>query len=416
MAAKNEPKVKLEKIKREPKTELKQEPKQEPKQEAKKEAKHEAKVKPGTNTKLDLDELARRGQAMRLKNEESKRAKREPKTTTKRKRKQRVTAKRRNSSREVMHRPHTLSTEMADFIGEPRLSRPEVVKKIWAYAKENDLLDPSNKKEIVCDAKLQHLLGVQRAKMLQLTTYVNKHVEYAADIKEESAPVKTSPKRQRKVEEKQELKEEKKELKVKTKSSKQEQKKELAASSYLAPSAARVEAVAKSLRLRVNGMFQQRLALEFKTPDLELDQLRFEFVAVPSKPATNELRRPCHAGARENAEGDFESVGEGLFEGLAANASYTVFVEVEGAGHKLRSREISIPQRASPGSWQPHEVQSWALTLRVPEFTQKLAAYNVNGATLLTLGEADLHSFGLAAPFLRRRVSDALKVISAWSI
>eukprot|EP00439_Symbiodinium_sp_Y106_P044299 s1616_g5.t1 len=363
MAAKIEPKVKLEKIKRELKSELKQETKQE----AKKEAKHEVKVKPGTNTKVDLEELARRGHAIRLKNEESKRAKREAKTTTKKKRKQRVTAKRRNSSREVIHRPHTLSTEMADFLGEPRLSRPEVIKKIWAYAKDNDLLDPSNKKEIVCDAKLQQLLRVKRTQMLQLTTHVNQHFEYAADIKEESAPVKGSPKRQRKVEEKQELKEEKKELKVKTKSSKQEQKKELAESSNPAPGAARVEAVAKSLKLRVNGMFQQRLSLEFKTPDLELDQLRFEFVAVPSKPATNELRRPCHAGARENAEGNFESVGEGHLEGLSANASYTVFVEVEGAGHKLRSREISIPQRASPGNWKPHEVQSWALTLRVSE-------------------------------------------------
>ncbi|TAQ91303.1 hypothetical protein B7494_g272 [Chlorociboria aeruginascens] len=58
------------------------------------------------------------------------------------------------------HKQYHLSTPLADLVGEPTLSRPQVVKKIWAYIKERDLQDPSDKRQIICDDKM-HLVFKQ---------------------------------------------------------------------------------------------------------------------------------------------------------------------------------------------------------------------------------------------------------------
>jgi len=41
----------------------------------------------------------------------------------------------------------SLSPQLQEFLGEPELPRTEVVKRIWAYIRENSLQDPSNKKK-----------------------------------------------------------------------------------------------------------------------------------------------------------------------------------------------------------------------------------------------------------------------------
>jgi len=35
------------------------------------------------------------------------------------------------------------------------MSRPQVVKKIWEYVKERNLQNPDDKRQIMCDEKLQ---------------------------------------------------------------------------------------------------------------------------------------------------------------------------------------------------------------------------------------------------------------------
>ncbi|KAG9409460.1 hypothetical protein AC1031_019719 [Aphanomyces cochlioides] len=55
--------------------------------------------------------------------------------------------------------PLTLSEELSDLLGESQLSRPQVVKKLWEYIKENGLQNPENKQEINCDDTLTHLFG-----------------------------------------------------------------------------------------------------------------------------------------------------------------------------------------------------------------------------------------------------------------
>ena len=39
------------------------------------------------------------------------------------------------------------------------MSRPEVVKKIWAYVKLNNLQDPTDRRYIICDDSLKPVFG-----------------------------------------------------------------------------------------------------------------------------------------------------------------------------------------------------------------------------------------------------------------
>lgn len=49
-----------------------------------------------------------------------------------------------------------------------KLSRPQVVKKLWAYIKENELQDPNDKRQIRCDDKLQAVFKQTRVDMFQM--------------------------------------------------------------------------------------------------------------------------------------------------------------------------------------------------------------------------------------------------------
>ena len=42
---------------------------------------------------------------------------------------------------------------------EHELTRTEVVRRLWAYIKAHNLQNPNNKKEILCDEKLELILG-----------------------------------------------------------------------------------------------------------------------------------------------------------------------------------------------------------------------------------------------------------------
>lgn len=57
--------------------------------------------------------------------------------------------------------PLPLSEALVRFFGtgESELSRSEVVKRMWAYIKENNLQDPADKRQVLCDSKLKELLG-----------------------------------------------------------------------------------------------------------------------------------------------------------------------------------------------------------------------------------------------------------------
>ena len=57
------------------------------------------------------------------------------------------------------HVRYRLSPELADVCGKEILSRPQITKALWEYIRANDLQNPDDKREIVCDAKFRSAMG-----------------------------------------------------------------------------------------------------------------------------------------------------------------------------------------------------------------------------------------------------------------
>ncbi|KAL7002774.1 hypothetical protein U1Q18_003930 [Sarracenia purpurea var. burkii] len=73
-------------------------------------------------------------------------------------------------------KPCALSPRLQTFVGVSELARPEVVKKIWAYIRENNLQDPKNKQKILCDEPLRALFRVNSIDMFQMSKALSKHM------------------------------------------------------------------------------------------------------------------------------------------------------------------------------------------------------------------------------------------------
>jgi len=74
-------------------------------------------------------------------------------------------------------KPLTPSDELAAVVGAKPLPRTQVVKKLWAYIKKNDLQDPKAKRMINADAALKAVFGGKaRVDMFEMTKLVNKHL------------------------------------------------------------------------------------------------------------------------------------------------------------------------------------------------------------------------------------------------
>jgi upstream activation factor subunit UAF30 len=71
----------------------------------------------------------------------------------------------------------TPSAELATVVGAAALARTEVVKKLWAYIKKNNLQNPKNKRNIMCDDKLSKVFGKKEVSMFELASLIGKHLK-----------------------------------------------------------------------------------------------------------------------------------------------------------------------------------------------------------------------------------------------
>ena len=63
-----------------------------------------------------------------------------------------------------------LSDELTEFFnGVFEMQRTEVTKEMWVYIKANNLQNPSNKREILCDDKLEKLFKRKKVDMFKMT-------------------------------------------------------------------------------------------------------------------------------------------------------------------------------------------------------------------------------------------------------
>jgi len=74
------------------------------------------------------------------------------------------------------HKEYHLSEPLVDLVEETKLSRPQVVKKIWAHIKANDLQDPSDKRQIRCDEKMQLVFKQDKVHMFTMNKLLGKHL------------------------------------------------------------------------------------------------------------------------------------------------------------------------------------------------------------------------------------------------
>lgn len=77
-------------------------------------------------------------------------------------------------------KPMALSPALSSLLGETQLSRPQTVKKIWAYVKERDLQDPSDKRQIRCDEAMRAVFKQDRVHMFTMNKILNQNL-YAVD-------------------------------------------------------------------------------------------------------------------------------------------------------------------------------------------------------------------------------------------
>jgi upstream activation factor subunit UAF30 len=72
----------------------------------------------------------------------------------------------------------TLSADLEAVTGKGPMPRSEVVKKLWAYIKKNNLQNPKNKRNILADDKLQKVFGGKKeVSMFEMTKLVSAHLK-----------------------------------------------------------------------------------------------------------------------------------------------------------------------------------------------------------------------------------------------
>lgn len=98
-----------------------------------------------------------------------------PKKTAKKKTVKKKTGTRRKSGLTQM--TYTVSPELEEVVGAKKLTRPQIVKKLWVYIKSHKCQDTKNKRMIVPDKKLSEVIGSRPIDMLKLATALNKHIK-----------------------------------------------------------------------------------------------------------------------------------------------------------------------------------------------------------------------------------------------
>lgn len=64
--------------------------------------------------------------------------------------------------------PVRISDPLSALLEVDRLSRPQVVKQLWVYIKANNLQNPNNKKEIMCDDRMRPVFNSDKIDMFKM--------------------------------------------------------------------------------------------------------------------------------------------------------------------------------------------------------------------------------------------------------
>ncbi|KIK81680.1 hypothetical protein PAXRUDRAFT_747023 [Paxillus rubicundulus Ve08.2h10] len=87
-----------------------------------------------------------------------------------------VKKKKRGGAKGGFAKEYTLSDPLSTLVGVERLSRPQVVKKLWEYIHGHELQNPSNKKEIICDDAFRAVFAVDKIDMFRMNKVLGQHL------------------------------------------------------------------------------------------------------------------------------------------------------------------------------------------------------------------------------------------------
>ena len=73
--------------------------------------------------------------------------------------------------------PITPNETLAAVIGPKPVPRTEIVKKLWAYIKKNNLQDKKNKRNVNADDKLMPLFGKKQVTMFEIAKIIGKNAK-----------------------------------------------------------------------------------------------------------------------------------------------------------------------------------------------------------------------------------------------
>lgn len=83
------------------------------------------------------------------------------------------------SSVETRMKPRAVfkpSPELAKVIGNEPVTRPAALSKLWDYIRKANLQSPSDKRDILPDAKLKPVLGDAKVSMFKFAGILSKHL------------------------------------------------------------------------------------------------------------------------------------------------------------------------------------------------------------------------------------------------
>ena len=80
------------------------------------------------------------------------------------------------SANNALSKPLVPSAALAAVVGAAAIARSDVVSKVWAYIKEKNLQNPSNKREIMADEKLEPIFGQKSCSMFEMNRHLSRHL------------------------------------------------------------------------------------------------------------------------------------------------------------------------------------------------------------------------------------------------
>lgn len=84
--------------------------------------------------------------------------------------------KRGGGARGGFAKEYILSESLSVVVGVDKLSRPQVVKRLWEYIRGHELQNPSNRREIMCDDNMRAVFGTEKVDMFRMNKVLGRHL------------------------------------------------------------------------------------------------------------------------------------------------------------------------------------------------------------------------------------------------